>query len=86
MKMTKNVVEKRELVPVITKEVRYTLDLDFQEARFLRDVCSCIGGDQTNSRRVIADKLIAALEGVGLKNLRLSKTDILPGNISFRVT
>ena len=88
MKMTKNVVEKKELVPVITKETRYLLDLDFSEVRFLRDVCDRIEGDPVWSRRRIATEMKKALNDADVPNVQYQEVkDILPGDsIKFFIT
>ena len=88
MKITKNVVEKKELVPIITKETRYIMDLDFQEVLFLRDVCDCIGGDPSKSRRAISDKLVKALQSAGVRGVSFGeKKDIVrDGSIYFKNT
>ena len=73
-----------EIIKKVTAAT-YTLELDEEEAQFLRDVCNYIGGSSNNSRRRIADKLICTLERVGVTYERRT-ADLMDGSIYFKPT
>lgn len=56
----------RSVVQVEETQVGVVLELTMDEARTLRDICDCIGGDPRRSRRGQMDAIKDGLEAAGV--------------------